>query len=141
MTERMDENLEAKLAELNKIANYNGSCDVELMIGDPTNDWAALYEIADVIRKALRDPAFIRLANEPDTDKSSRVEGEDTPGAHMRCVAEAVINAVFDRLEIKCIKGNVVSMEMVAAGHSDDLAISAADLALNGVVHRHNTRD
>jgi hypothetical protein len=38
-----------------------------------------LREIADVIHKALRDPEFIRLANEPDTDKSSRMEGEDMP--------------------------------------------------------------
>jgi hypothetical protein len=29
-------------------------------IGDPANDWAALYEIADVIRKALQDPEFGR---------------------------------------------------------------------------------
>jgi hypothetical protein len=86
--------------------------------------WAALYEIADVIRKALRDPEFIRLANEPDTDKSWRVEGEDTPeSAHMRCVAEEAINAVLNRIKIKSIKGNVVSMDVVAAGHSDDRAI------------------
>jgi hypothetical protein len=53
------------------------SAELQPLFGDPTNDRAALYEIADVIRKALRDPEFIRLANEPDTDKSSRVEGED----------------------------------------------------------------
>jgi hypothetical protein len=53
-----------------------------------------------VIRKALRDPEFIRLANEPDTDKSSRVEGEDTPeSAHMRCVAEEAIDAVLNRIK------------------------------------------
>ena len=49
------------------------STELQPLFGDPTNDWAALYEIADVIRKALRDPEFIRLANETDTDKSSRV--------------------------------------------------------------------
>jgi hypothetical protein len=55
--------------------------------------------------EALRDPEFIRLANEPDTDKSSRVEGEDTPeSAHMRCVAEEAINAVLDRIKIRSIK-------------------------------------
>jgi predicted molibdopterin-dependent oxidoreductase YjgC len=108
------------------------------LFGDPANDWAALYEIADVIRKALRDPEFIRLANEPDTDKSSRVEGEDTPeSAHMRCVAEEAINAVLNRIKIRSIKGNVVSMDVVAAGHSDDRAILAANLALSGVVARH----
>jgi hypothetical protein len=75
--------------------------ELQPSFGDPTNDWAALYEIADVIRKAIRDPEFIGLANEPDTDKSSRVEGEDTPeSAHMRCVAEEAINAVLNRIKI-----------------------------------------
>jgi hypothetical protein len=66
-----------------------------------------LREIADVIHKALRDPEFIRLANEPDTDKSSRMEGEDMPeSAHMRCVAEEATNAVLNRIKIRSIKGN-----------------------------------
>jgi hypothetical protein len=64
-----------------------------------------LREIADVIHKALRDPEFIRLANEPDTDKSSRMEGEDMPeSAHMRCVAEEATNAVLNRIKIRSIK-------------------------------------
>jgi hypothetical protein len=83
----------------------DASAELQPLFGDPTNDWAALYEIADVIRKALRDPEFVRLANEPDTDKSSRVEGEDTPeSAHMRCVSEEAINAVLNRIKIRSIK-------------------------------------
>jgi hypothetical protein len=81
------------------------SARLQPIFGDPANDGAALYEIADVIRKALRDPEFMRLANEPDTDKSSRVEGEDTPeSAHMRCVSEEAINAVLNRIKIRSIK-------------------------------------
>jgi len=84
------------------------------LFGDPTNDWAPLREIAEVI-----DLEHIRLANEPDTDKSSRVEGVDTPeSAHMRCVAEDAIDAVFNRIKIRSVGGNVVNMELVAAGHS-----------------------
>ena len=111
--------------------------ELQPLFGDLTNDGAALYEIADVIRKALRDAVFIRLANEPDTDKSSRVEGEDMPeSAHMRCVAEEAINAVLNRLKITSIEGNVVSMDVVAAGHSDDRAILVENLALSDVVAR-----
>jgi hypothetical protein len=114
------------------------SAELQPSFGDPTNDWTALYEIVDVIRKALRDPEFIRLANEPDTDKSSRVEGEDTPeSALMRCVAEETTNAVLNRIKIRSIEGDVVRMDVVAAGHSDDRAILVANLALSGVVARH----
>jgi predicted molibdopterin-dependent oxidoreductase YjgC len=119
-------------------AGAKALAELQPLIGDLTNDWAALYEIADVIRKGLRDPEFIRLANEADPDKSSRVEGEDTPeSAHMRCVAQEAINAVLNRIKIRSIKGNVVSMDVVAAGHSDDRAILVANLALSGVVVRH----
>jgi hypothetical protein len=55
----------------------------------------------------------------------------------MRCVAEEAINAVLNRIKIRSIKGNVVSMDVVATGHSDDRAILAANLALSGVVARH----
>ena len=50
--------------------------------------------------------------------------------------AEEAINAVLNRI-IRSIKGNVVSMDVVAAGHSDDRAILVANLALIGVVVRH----
>jgi hypothetical protein len=64
--------------------------------------------------------------------RQTRVEGEDTPeNAHMRCVAEEAINAVLNRIKIRSIKGNVVSMDVVAAGHSDDRAILVANLALS----------
>jgi hypothetical protein len=56
------------------------------LFGDPTNDWAPLREIAEVIRKALRDPEHIRLANEPDTDKSSRWKVKTRPKAPTRGV-------------------------------------------------------
>jgi hypothetical protein len=32
------------------------SAELQPSFGDLTNDWAALYAIAEVIRKALRDP-------------------------------------------------------------------------------------
>jgi hypothetical protein len=44
---------------------------------------------------------------------------------------------VLNRIKIRSFKGNVVSMDVVAAGHSDDRAILAANLALSGVVARH----
>jgi hypothetical protein len=73
--------------------------------------------------------------HEPDTDKSSLVEGKDTPeSTHMRWVAEEAINAVLNRIEIRSIKGNVVSMDVVAAGHSGDRAILVANLVLSDVV-------
>jgi hypothetical protein len=55
----------------------------------------------------------------------------------MRCVAEEAINAVLNRIKIRSIKGNVVRMDVVAAGHSDDRAILVANLSLNDVVARH----
>ena len=38
------------------------SAELQPLFGDPTNDWAALYEIADVIRKSLQDSEFIRFS-------------------------------------------------------------------------------
>ena len=55
----------------------------------------------------------------------------------MRCVAEEAINAVLNRIKIRSIKGDVVSMDVVAAGHSDDRGILVANIALRGVVARH----
>jgi hypothetical protein len=61
----------------------------------------------------------------------------DTPeSAHMRCVAEEAINAVLNRIKIRSIEGNVVSIDVVAPGHSDDRGILVANLALSDVVTR-----
>ena len=40
-------------------------------------------------------------------------------------------------IKIRSIKGNVVSMDVVAVGHSDDRAILVANVALSGAVARH----
>jgi hypothetical protein len=41
----------------------------------------------------------------------------------LTCIAEEATNAVLNRIKIRSIKGNVVSMDVVAVGHSDDRAI------------------
>ena len=54
----------------------------------------------------------------------------------LTCIVEEAINAVLNRITIRSIKGNVVIMDVVAAGRSDDRAILVANVALSGVVAR-----
>jgi hypothetical protein len=115
--------------------------ELQLSFDDPTNDWAALDEIADVIRKALRDPEFIRLANEPDTDKA--------PGWKVRTRPKAPTCGVSPRkrltrcsTKIRSIEGNIVIMDIFAAGHSDDRAILVASRPEHGTdPHRSGAHD
>jgi|SRR5215472_4104093 len=113
----------------------------KLTFHDPGDDFDPLYEIADVIRRALADVELIRLANDPDHDKSSRVQGRDTPEtAHMRCVAAEAVEAVFNRLVLTSVDNDEVVLTLKAVGHADDMAIARAQHFLGSILARRQRR-
>jgi len=114
----------------------------KLTFHDPGDNFDPLYEIADVIRRALADVELIRLANDPDHDKSSRVQGRDAPEtAHMRCVAAEAVEAVFNRLVLTSVDNDEVVLTLKAVGHADDMAIARAQHFLGSILARRQGRN
>jgi hypothetical protein len=114
----------------------------KLTFHEPGDDFDPLYEIADVIRKALTDVELIGYANNPDDDKSSRVQGRDTPeAAYMRDVAYEVVGAVFNRLVLTSVDDDAVVLTLKTVGHADDMAIARTRRFLGSVVARRRRAD